>query len=73
MWYKCWGGGNLAFMHRDWCTLALKDIRPFTQLRGNIDTIGETTESEEARRADWEQFNKDCLTISKAMVLDTNR
>ena len=47
------GGRNLASMHRDWCTLAPKDIRLFRRLRGVVDSIGEAPESEEARREDW--------------------
>ena len=70
---KVLGGGNLACMHRNRCTLAPKDIRLFRRLRGDTDSIGETMESEKARKADWEQFNQGRLTISEAMVLDTNR
>ena len=66
------GGGNLACMHRNCCTLTPKDIRLFRRLRGDIDSTGETTESEEARKADWEPFNRGRLTMGKAMVLDTN-
>ena len=67
------GGGNLACMHRDWCTLAPKDIRLFRRLRGDVDSIGEALESEEARREDWRRYKKDCLTPGEAMVMDTNR
>ena len=67
------GGGNLACMHRDRCTLTPKDIRLFCRLRGDVDSMGETPESEEARRADWRRYKKDHLTPGKAMVLDTNR
>ena len=67
------GGGNLACMHRDRCTLATKDIWLFCRLWGDVDSIGETPESEEAKRADWRRYKKDCLTPGKAMVLDTNR
>ena len=56
------GGGNLAFMHRDRCTLAPKDIRLFRRLRGDVDSMEETPVSEEARRADWRRYKKDCLT-----------
>ena len=66
------GGGNLACMHRNRCTLVPKAIRLFRRLRGHVDTIGETTESEEARKANWEQFNKNRLTMGEAMVVDTN-
>ena len=66
------GGGNLAYMHRNQCTLVPKDIRLFRRLCGDTDTIGETSESEEARRVNWRRFNKDRLTVSEAMVLDTN-
>ena len=44
------GGGNPACMHRDQCTLAPKDIRLFRRLRGDVDSMGEAPESEEARR-----------------------
>ena len=67
------GGGNLACMHRDRCTLTPKDIRLFCRLRGDVDSMGETPESEEARRADWRRYKKDHLTPGEAMVLDTNR
>ena len=53
----------MACMHWDRCTLAPKDIQLFRRLRGNVDSIGETPESEEARRADWR-------TPREAMVLD---
>ena len=43
------GGGNLACMHRDRCTLTPKDIRLFRRLRGDVDSMGEALESEEAR------------------------
>ena len=46
------GGGNLACMHRDQCTLAPKDIRLFRRLRGDVDSMGEALESVEARRED---------------------
>ena len=65
------GGGNLACMHRDRCTLAPKDIRLFRRLRGDVDLMGEALESEEARREDWRRYKKDCLTPAEAMVLDT--
>ena len=67
------GGGNLACMHRDQCTLAPKDIRLFRRLRGDVDSIGEAPETEEARREDWRRYKKDCLTPGEAMVMDTNR
>ena len=70
---KVLGGGNLAFMHRDWCTLSPKDIRLFRRLRGDVDSMGEAPESEEARREDWRRYKKDHLTPGEAMVLDTNR
>ena len=38
-----------------------------------MDSMGETPESEEARRADWRRYKKDRLTPGEAMVLDTNR
>ena len=63
------GGGNLACMHRNRCTLAPKDIR----LTGDVDTMGETPESEEAKRVDWRRYKKDCLTQGEAMVLDTSQ
>ena len=67
------GGGNLACMHRDWCTIAPKDIRLFRRLRGDVDSMREALESEEARRKDWRKYKKDCWTPGEAMVLDTNR
>ena len=67
------GGGNLACMHRDWCTLAPKYIRLFRRLRGDMDSMLEAPESEEARREDWRRYKKDHLTPGEAMVLDTNR
>ena len=67
------GGGNLACMHRDRCTLTPKDIRLFHRLQGDVDLMGETPESEEARRADWRRYKKDHLTPGEAMVLDTTR
>ena len=67
------GGGNLACMHRDRCTLAPKDIRLIHRLRGDVDSMGETPDSEEERRADWRKYKKDRLTPGEAMVLDTNR
>ena len=67
------GGGNLACMHQDRCTLAPKDIRLFHRLWGNVDLMGETPESEEARRADWRRYKKDRLTPGEAMVLDTTQ
>ena len=50
---EVFGGRNLACMHRDRCTLAPKDIRLFCILRGDVDSMGETPQSEEARRANW--------------------
>ena len=67
------GGGNLACMHRDRCTLTPKDIRLFRRLRGDVDSMRETPESEETRRADWRRYKKDHLTPGEAMVLDTTR
>ena len=67
------GGGNLACMHLDRCTLTPKDIRLFCRLRGDVDLMGETPESEEARRADWRRYKKDCLTLGEAMIMDTTR
>ena len=67
------GGGNLPCMYRDQCTLAPKDIRLFRRLRGDVDSMGEALESEEARREDWRRYKKDHLTPGEAMVLDTNR
>ena len=67
------GGGNLACMHRDQYTLAPKDIRLFRRLTGDVDSMGEAPESEEARREDWRRYKKDRLTPGEAMVLDTNR
>ena len=67
------GGGNLACMHHDRCTLAPKDIHLFRMMRGDIDKYGETDASEEARKADWHKYRKGRLTVSEAMVLDTCR
>ena len=36
------GGGNLACMHRDRCTLVPNDICLFCMMRGDIDKYGET-------------------------------
>ena len=69
--FEVLGGGNLACMHRDRCTLTPKDIRWFHRLRGDVDSMGETPESEEARRADWRRYKKDRLTPGEAMVLET--
>ena len=65
------GGENLACMHKDLCTLAPKDIRLFRRLRGDVDSMEEAPESEEARREDWRKYKKDRLTPGEAMVLDT--
>ena len=65
------GGGNLACIHRDRCTLAPKDIHLFCMMKGDIDKYGETDASEEARRVDWHKYRKGHLTVSEAMVLDT--
>ena len=70
---KVLGGWNLTYMHRNWCTLTPKDIRLFRRLRGDVDSMGEAPESEEARREDWRRYKKDCLTPGEAIVLDTNR
>ena len=67
------GGRNLACMHRDWCTLAPKNIRLFRRLRGDIDSMGEAPESEEARREHWRRYKKDHWTPGEAIVMDTNR
>ena len=67
------GGGNLACMHRDRCTLTPKYIRLFRRLRGDVDSMAETPESEEARRADWRRYKKNHLTPGEAMVLDTTQ
>ena len=67
------GDGNLACMHRDRCTLAPKDIRLCRRLRGDMDSMKEAPESEEARREDWRRYKKDRLTPGEAMVWDTNR
>ena len=67
------GGGNLACMHRNRCTLAPKDIRLFCWLWGDVDLMGETQESEKARWANWRRYKNGRLTPGEAMVLDTIR
>ena len=67
------GGGNLACMHCDRCTLAPKDIHLFCMLRGDVNKYDEMDMSEEARQADWCRYRKGHLTVSKAMVLDTHQ
>ena len=66
-------GANLACMHRNQCTLAPQDIRLYRRLRGEDEKIGQTQESRDARRRDWEKFREGRLTPGKATVLDTER
>ena len=66
-------GANLACMHRNRCTLAPQDIRLYRRLRGEDEKIGQTQESRDARRRDWEKFREGRLTLVEATVLDTER
>ena len=66
-------GANLACMHRNRCTLAPQDIRLYRRLRGEDEKIGQTQESRDARRRDWEKFREGHLTPGEATVLDTKR
>ena len=58
-------GANLACMHRNRCTLAPQDVRLYRRLRGEDEKIGQTEESQEARRRDWEKFRAGRLTQGK--------
>ena len=66
-------GANLACMHRNRCTLAPQDICLYRRFRGEDERIGQTEESQEARRRDWEKFREGRLTPGEATVLDTER
>ena len=66
-------GANLACMHRNQCTLAPQDIHLYHRLRGEDEKIGQTQESQEARRRDWEKFREGRLTPGEVTVLDTER
>ena len=66
-------GANLACMHRNRCTLAPQDIRLYRRLRGEDEQIGQTQESRDARKRDWEKFREGRLTPGEATVLDTER
>ena len=70
---KCWEVGILPVCTEIGAPLAPKDIRLFRRLRGDVDSMREAPESEEARTEDWRRYKKDCLTPGEAMVLDTNR
>ena len=64
-------GANLACMHRNRCTLAPQDIRLYRRIKGEDEQIGETLESQEARRRDWAKYKEGRLTLVEATVLDT--
>ena len=66
-------GANLACMHRNQCTLAPQDIRLYRRLRGKEEQIGQTPESQEVRRRDWDKYREGHLTPGEATVLDTER
>ena len=66
-------GANLACMHRNRCTLAPQDIHLYRRLRGEDEKIGQTQESRDARRRDWEKFREGRLTPGEATVLDTQK
>ena len=66
-------GANLACMHRDRCTISPKDLRLVRCLRGDIEKYGEPVASEEARKQDRANFNKDQLTVGEAMMADIRR
>ena len=60
-------------MHRDWCTLAPRDIRLFRQLNGDEDCLGIEPCSQEAKELDWQKFKSGRLSVAEATVLDTER
>ena len=66
-------GSNLTCMHRDRCTLAPWDIHLYCHLCGDKDMLGIEPHSQEAKECDWEKFREGRLTVSEAMVLDTER
>ena len=66
-------GANLACMHRNRCTLAPQDIRLYRRIKGEDEQIGETQESQEARRRDWAKYKESRLTLVEATVMDTER
>ena len=66
-------GANLACMHRNRCTLAPQDIRLYRRIKGEDEQIGETQESQAARRRDWAKYKEGRLTLVEATVLDTER
>ena len=66
-------GANLACMHRNQCTLAPQDVQLYRRLRGEDEKMGQTEESREARRRDWEKFRAGRLTPGEATILDTER
>ena len=63
-------GANLACMHRNRCTLAPQDICLYRRIKGEDEQIGETLESQEARRRDWAKYKEGRLTLVEATVLD---
>ena len=63
-------GANLARMHRNQCTLAPQDICLYRRIKGEDEQIGETLESQEARRRDWDKYKEGHLTLVEATVLD---
>ena len=66
-------GSNLACMHRDWCTLAPRDIHLYRHLNGDEDRLGIEPRSQEAKELDWQKFKSGRLTVAEATVLDTER
>ena len=66
-------GSNLACMHRDWCTLAPRDIRLYHHLNGDEDCLGIEPCSQEAKELNWQKFKSGRLTVAEATVLDTER
>ena len=66
-------GANLACMHHNRCNLAPQDICLYRRFQGEDERIGQTQESQEARRRDWEKFREGRLTPGVATILDTER
>ena len=66
-------GSNLACMHRDWCSLAPRDIHLCRHLNGDEDRLGIEPRSQEAKELDWQKFKSGRLTVAEATVLDTER
>ena len=60
-------------MHRDWCTLAPRDIHLYHHLNVDEDRLGIEPHSQEAKELDWQKFKSGRLTVAEATVLDTER